>query len=221
MKGRSLIQIVFCLLGIGLVVQSCDIAYQYDIKSGTDEYKGDASNVSIDTLLAIDVSMYDRARVFPGLVDTLTEERISDTIITLDLSKKYSSAMEMGITASPEPIYSTGLYAGAGELVIVNIESNTMGLSIQIGSHTDDLTATGASSREPIVYTTKALFPGKNYIRNNLGGYIWIKKKAGITGSSNFKLQISNVYKTPDYVINTGAEPTAWADQIRNTTVPW
>src|SRR5690606_30872275 len=134
-----------------------------------------------------DVSMYDRARIFPGLVDTLKEERIVDTTITLDLSKKYISAMEMGTTAPPLPIYSMGLYAGAGELVIINIESNTMGLSVQIGSHTDDLTATGASLREPIIYTTKALFPGKNYIRNNLGGYIWIKKKAGITGSSNFK----------------------------------
>src|SRR5690606_15398046 len=137
------------------------------------------------------------------------------------LSKKYTSAMEMGTTASPQPIYSTGLYAGAGELVIVDVPGNAMGLSIQIGSHTDDLTATGAFSREPIVYTTKALFPGRNYVRNNLGGYIWIRKNEGITGSSDFKLQLSNVYKAPDYVVNTAMDPATWANMVRTTTVPW
>src|SRR5690606_35121698 len=171
--------------------------------------------------LAIDVSMYERARVFPGLVDTTTERRIADTTIQLDLSKVYLSPQELGVTATPQPIYSTGLYAGPGELVIVNIEEEVMGLSIQIGSHTDNLTNTGAVSREPIVYTTKALFPGKNYIRNGLGGYIWIKKQDGIMGSPDFKLQMSNVYKAPDYVAGTEIDPTSWVEEIRNTTVPW
>src|SRR5690606_18762981 len=221
MKGRGLIKIIFCLVGIGLLVQSCEVAYEYDIESGTDEHKGEASNVTVDTLSAIDVSMYDRARIFPGLVDTLTERRITDTTITLDLSKRYVSELEIGASDPPIPIYSTGLYAGAGELVIVNIDDNTMGLSIQIGSHTDDLTDNGSAPREPVVYTKKALFPGKNYVRNNLGGYIWIIKNENINGSSDFRLRLSNVYRAPDYVANTGMDPAVWADQIRNTTVPW
>jgi hypothetical protein len=221
MKGRGLIKIIFCLVGIGLLVQSCEVAYEYDIESGTDEHKGEASNVTVDTLSAIDVSMYDRARIFPGLVDTLTERRITDTTITLDLSKRYVSELEIGASDPPIPIYSTGLYAGAGELVIVNIDDNTMGLSIQIGSHTDDLTDNGSAPREPVVYTKKALFPGKNYVRNNLGGYIWIKKNENINGSSDFRLRLSNVYRAPDYVANTDMDPLAWVDQIRNTTVPW
>lgn len=221
MKGRNLIKIVSSILLIGWMVQSCDVAYQYDIESGTDEYTGDESNVSIDTTLAIDVSMYDKARIFPGLLDTAVEHRIADTTIQLDLSKVYLSPQELGITATPQPIYSTGLYAGPGELVIVHVEGNAMGLSLQIGSHTDNLTNTGAASREPIVYTTKALFPGKNYIRNGLGGYIWIKKKESITGSPDFKLHISNVYKAPDYVVGTDMDHTIWANEIRNTTIPW
>src|SRR5690606_13578945 len=216
-----IIHVLFGFILLVWMVPSCDVAYKYDIESGIDEYKGDGSNVTIDTSLALDVSMYERARVFPGLVDTASERRIADTTITLDLSKVAISAMEMGVTATPQPIYSTGLYAGAGELVIVNIQGNLMGLSVQIGSHTDDLTSTGASSREPLVYTTQALFPGRNFIRNNLGGYIWIKKQDGIMGSPDFKLQMSNVYKAPDYVAGTEIDPTSWVEEIRNTTVPW
>lgn len=221
MKAKNIIQLLLGSLLLTFMVQSCDVAYQYDIESGTDEYKGDGPNVTVDTTLAIDVSMYERARVFPGLIDTLVEHRIADTTITLDLSKVVVPAMEMGVTATPQPIYSTGLYAGAGELVIINIEGNLMGLSVQIGSHTDDLTSTGATSREPLVYTTQALFPGRNFIRNNLGGYIWIKKQDGVVGSPDFKLRIENVYKAPDYVVGTGIDPVAWADEIRQTTVPW
>src|SRR5690606_6389042 len=221
MKAKKIIHVLFGFILLVWMVPSCDVAYKYDIESGIDEYKGDGSNVTIDTSLAIDVSMYERARVFPGLVDTTTERRIADTTIQLDLSKVYLSPQELGVTATPQPIYSTGLYAGPGELVIVNIEEEVMGLSIQIGSHTDNLTNTGVASREPIVYTTKALFPGKNYIRNGLGGYIWIKKKESMKGSQNFTLTIENVYKSPDYVLGTDIKPTDWADEIRNTTVPW
>lgn len=221
MKEKYLYRVFGLFLGIGLLWQSCDVAYKYDIESGTDEYKGDASNVSIDTTLAIDVSLYDRARIFPGLVDTLTERRIADTTLILDLSKVAVSALDMGTKATPLPIYSTGLYAGAGELVVVYVADNTMGLTLQIGSHMDDLTSTGAVSREPLMYTTRTLFPGKNYVRNNLGGYIWIKKEAGMTGSNNFKLRIQNVYKAPDYVVGTGIDANDWANEIRKTTVPW
>src|SRR5690606_2692960 len=35
------------------------------------------------------------------------------------------------------------------------------------------------------------------------------------------RLRLSNVYRAPDYVANTGMDPAVWADQIRNTTVPW
>lgn len=221
MKGRNLIRYTLGFFSLFWMAQSCDVAYQYDIENGTDEYTGDESNVTIDTTLAIDISMYDKARIFPGLVDTAAERRIADTTISLDLSRVYLSPQELGVTATPQPIYSTGLYAGPGELVIVNVEGNMMGLSLQIGSHTDNLMNTGAASREPIVYTTKALFPGKNYIRNGLGGYIWIKKKEGIIGSADFQLHMSNVYKAPDYVVGTGINANVWANEIRNTTIPW
>lgn len=57
------------------------------------------------------------------------------------------------------------------------MEDNTMGLSVIVGSHMDDLTELAPYQRMPLVYVAKALFPGKNIIKNPLGGPIWIKKK--------------------------------------------
>lgn len=221
MKGMIFKKGLGYLFLLCFFAQSCEVAYEYDIESGIDEYKGDSANVTVDTLQSIDVSMYDRARVFPGLVDTLKERRVADTAISLDLSRQYSDAFTLAVTAAPLPIYSTGLYAGAGELVTITVDGNVMGLSIQIGAHMDDLSSVGTASREPIVYTKKALFPGKNYIRNNLGGYIWIMKQQNVIGDPNFKLNLKNVYKAPDYVANTNADVATWSNEIRSTTVPW
>lgn len=43
---------------------SCNIAYQYDIESGTEDDTADSTNVTIVTGEGIDVSMYESARVF-------------------------------------------------------------------------------------------------------------------------------------------------------------
>lgn len=51
-----------------------------------------------------------------------------------------------------------------------------MGLTVIIGSHLDDLTDISPYLRLPVVTTSKQLFPGKNTIRNPLGGMIWIEK---------------------------------------------
>ena len=157
------------------VLGGCDIAYKYDIESGTDDYTSDKADANIDTDSSIDVSMYAQARIFPGLVDTTREEHV-DATITLDLTKRYVDASTLGMQWVPAAVYSTGLYAGAGELITIQLDEDVMGLSVQIGSHTDDLTTVNSFLREPVVYTTKALFPGINTVRNPLGGTIWILK---------------------------------------------
>ena len=47
--------------------------------------------MTVDTVQGIDVSMYDKARLFPGLVDTASEYRIADTVVYLDLSVNISN----------------------------------------------------------------------------------------------------------------------------------
>ncbi|KAA6339564.1 hypothetical protein EZS27_012505 [termite gut metagenome] len=220
---NNIFHILFFLFTVSFIPVGCDVAYTYDIESGIDEHHSGSSNVTVDTLLSIDVSMYDKARLFPGLVDTLTEERITTTLV-LDMSRQYVDASTMGMAHVPEPIYSTGLYAGAGELVTITFDEDVVGLTAQIGSHTDSLTTSAANavlSREPVVYTRKALYKGTNTIRNSFGGYIWITKKKNVVGSKDFKMTFSGVYKAPDYVSGTGMNATEWVNKINNTTVPW
>ena len=76
-----LLSFISCMFFMG----SCNIAYQYDIESGT----ADSTNVTIVTGEGIDVSMYESARVFPGLVDTLVDNTVN-TLLALDLSKRYT-----------------------------------------------------------------------------------------------------------------------------------
>jgi hypothetical protein len=205
---------------VSLIISSgCDIAYVYEIESGTEDNTADSSNVSIKTEEGIDVSLYESARIFPGLVDTLIEERINTSLI-LDLSKKYIPAADLGVRQTPRPIYSTGLYAGAGELITITINDNTMGLTVIIGSHMDDLTSVYPYLRLPVVHTSKALFPGKNTIRNPLGGMIWIEKSGTLSGPGNYSIEIEGVYKSPDFIAGE-TNVDEWVRQLKATTVPW
>lgn len=107
------------------VLGGCDIAYKYDIESGTDDYTSDKADANIDTDSSIDVSMYAQARIFPGLVDTTREEHV-DATITLDLTKRYVDASTLGMQWVPAAVYSTGLYAGAGELITIQLDEDVM-----------------------------------------------------------------------------------------------
>ena len=72
----------------------------------------------------------------------------------------------------------------------------------------------------PLVYVAKALFPGKNIIKNPLGGPIWIKKSLGLNASGTCSLKIEGVYKSPDFVIGE-TDLQDWKRRISETTVPW
>ena len=210
-----LLSFISCMFFMG----SCNIAYQYDIESGTEDDTADSTNVTIVTGEGIDVSMYESARVFPGLVDTLVDNTVN-TLLALDLSKRYIPAYDLDVQQVPRPIYSTGLYAGAGELITITINDNTMGLTVIIGSHLDDLTDISPYLRLPVVTTSKQLFPGKNTIRNPLGGMIWIEKSKDVNGSADFVMEINGAYRSPDFIVGS-TDVTAWVEQLRTTTVPW
>ncbi|MDR3244841.1 MAG: discoidin domain-containing protein [Prevotellaceae bacterium] len=202
-----------------LMLSSCDVAYRYDVENAYDDYAGDSASITVDTARTIDVSMYPQARIFPGIADTATENRI-DTTLALDMRLRYTNAATMRVTAAPLPIYSTGLYAGAGELITITVEDNVTGLTAQIGSHAEDL-GTASVTRAPVVTTSKALFPGNNTIRNPFGGYIWIVRNQNVRGSSdNLNVKISGAYRAPDF-LKGKTDPARWASQIVNTTVPW
>lgn len=202
-------------------------------ENGFDDNAADSGN-QLDSISGIDASMYAEARIFPGLVDTTREAHI-DTTLALNLSYPYHSAKDLGLYAPykdnsissqaermPQPIYSTGVYAGAGELVTITLpEGNNYGLTVQIGMQTDDLSDVGSYLRKPIAFTRKALFPGKNQVRFPLGGYIWLIRDHNALGASNLKVHISGgVYAAPDFIYGK-TDAAAWEQKVRNTTVPW
>lgn len=224
---KKLIYIIFVFFLTGYILVGCDVT-ENDIDSGWDINKSDSSNVRVDTLDGTDVSMYEKARIFPGLVDTAKEVNVKDTMIALDLSKKYASMLELGLKNKastlladmPQPIYSTGLYAGAGEAVTITVPENVWGLTAQIGVQTEDLTKNNAGLRESIVYVQKTLYPGKNIIRSSLGGYLWIIRADQKIGDPITNLKIENVYSAADFILGQ-TNPDEWAKKVRTTTVPW
>ncbi|MDR1716093.1 MAG: M60 family metallopeptidase [Prevotella sp.] len=180
-------------------------------ESGGDYYEGDG----------IDVSMYAKARIFPGLVDTAVEKRLDEKILYLDLTHRNVAASDVNMVALPPAIYSSGLYAGAGEKITVVLDEDIKGLSIQIGIHSRDLTSLNITDRDPKVVAIMPLFQGKNEIRNPYGGYIWIRR-SGTDGSNRnaLPLKIYGAYEAADY-IQGEMQPNEWVEKIRTTTVPW
>ena len=209
--------ILVAFLGMPFLFSGCE-ASDFEFDSGWDDNAADSSHVTVDTVQGIDVSMYDKARLFPGLVDTASEYRIADTVVYLDLSRKYIQLefMEKG----PQSIYSSGLYAGAGELVTIYVPDNVWGLTVQVGMHTEDLTNDNIGLREPIAYYRKALYPGKNTVRFSLGGYLWVLRDQDVKGDADVPLTFCNVYAAPDFVLGE-TDVREWERKVKATTVPW
>ena len=95
---RSCVFILLFVLGTSVWLGGCDTAYKYDITDGIDNNGASEPDITIDTEGGIDVSMYEKARIFPGLVDTAKEERINATI-ELDLNKQYIDSITLGVSS--------------------------------------------------------------------------------------------------------------------------
>ena len=211
-----------------MVVSSC--SNEWFAENGFDDNAADNGN-QLDSISGIDESMYAAARIFPGLVDTTREAHI-DTTLVLNLSYPYCSSSELSLYAPysgntrldrmPQPIYSTGLYAGAGELVNIFLpEGNNYGLTVQIGMQTDDLSNVGSYLRQPIAFTRKTLYPGMNQVRFPLGGYVWLVRDHNAIGASDLKVRINGgVYAAPDYIYGK-TNPEVWVQKVKSSTVPW
>lgn len=197
----------------------CDTAYSYDIEDGIDDNFADSANVTVDTEGGIDISMYEKARVFPGIVDTVHEELINASI-EIDLNKTYIDPIAIGVLGVPKNIYSTGLYANAGTEVIITVEGDVNGLEVIIGPHMQDLSSLDPYQRLPIVSMKRMLFPGDNFVKNPMGGLIWIEKNEKLNLTGSCRLSFERVYRTADFIVGeTSAQE--WKQKVMNTTVPW
>lgn len=107
---------------------------------------------------------------------------------------------------------STGLYATPGEVVEVEVPEGTENLTVQIGSHDDDLRGLGEWKRVPLVVHHKKLDPGINRVSSPYGGMIYLipmKPKE----DTQVKVKISGAVQAPYYELGKTTKEE-W-DQMR------
>jgi len=200
-----------------LSLASCK-KYGYDFEDGFNKPSTAGNEFTGDTSMSkVDRSMYSRARIFPGLVEA-AEPRIKDAKFVLDLNFSSSDAKILRIQVAPEPQFSTGYYAPAGELVKIVVPAGVNGLSVQVGGHTDNLTGQLNLKRDPLIFTMKQLYPGDNFVRNPYGGTIYIRAAFAIAQPVEFS--ITGAVKSPDFVLGESNDAT-WIEQVKASTVPW
>lgn len=199
------------------VLASCG-KYGYDFEDGYQQGDKEPSDIVTDTTMFVaDKSLYHRARIYPGLVGE-SVKRIVDTTITIDMDYVYVSSEHLKVNVVPKPIFSTGLYAPAGENIRIVVPQGVVGLTAQIGVHMDNLSGKDPLRRDPIIYTKKELFPGVNYVKNLYGGTLWI-----ITNNSRpqpVSLTIAGAVRSPDFILGE-SDPTSWLAEVERTQVPW
>lgn len=218
MKQLPNILFLTSLLAIGVI--SCQKNKIYDYPDGWSKNNGsDTGKIAVDTSMSrIDKSRYADARVYPGMVDSLTT-RVENYPVTINANyddKLYFKDYTR-IVGLPIPCYSTGLFAPAGELIAIDVPAGAVGLSAQVGAHTDVLSS-AFSVRQPLMTTTVQLFPGTNYVRNLFGGTVYIKASRSL--ATPVQLSFTGAVVAPDFILGT-TNPAAWAIAIQATTVPW
>lgn len=216
MKSTIFSNTILAFVGI-LALASCE-KYRYSFDDGVNKPSTAESEQTIDTAMTVvDRSLYSRARIFPGMVEA-TEPRVKDVRFTLDLNFSASNAYLLRISSAPQPQFSTGFYAPAGELIKIVVPAGVNGLSVQIGGHTDNLTGQLNLKRDPFIVMQKQLFPGVNYARNLYGGTIYINAAYGIPQPVEFS--ITGAVKSPDFVLGQSVNDT-WIKEVKASTVPW
>lgn len=205
------------IAGMIALVSSCG-KEGFDFKDGYQQGDETESPIMTDTTMGkADKSLYHRARIYPGLVGE-NVRRIQDTTLSLLIDREYISDFQYKVSYTPSPIYSTGLYAPAGENVRITVPAGVVGLTAQIGVHTDNITGKDAPRRDAIIYTRKELFPGNNYVGNLYGGTLWIISQK--TRPTPVNLKISGATKANDFVLGK-MTVSDWQKQVLANDVPW
>ncbi len=197
---------------------ACKRNYGDNVVNGFDQGQPSANaNGGTTGNMGNDFSKLDQAKIFPGLM-AATEPRIS-VPVTINLAYKYVRNTDIKVVSTPQPTFSTGLYAPAGEMVTVDVPAGVSGLTVQIGGWTDNITNTAIQGREPVLYNQVQLVAGRNYVRNLYGGSIYIRKAVNLN-LDQVTLTFSGVARSPDFVLGQTSDAD-WNDQVKQSSVPW
>lgn len=206
---------LLCVAAILSIMASCG-KYGYDFEDGYQEGESTGKDIERD-MDYIDKSMYDKARIYPGMVGA-TVHRIPDTTIYLPMNFHWIDGNDLKVSSAPGPVFSTGLYAPAGENIRIIVPEGVIGLTAQIGAHTDDLSGKDAARRSPLIYTVKELKPGENFIRNPFGGLLWVK--ASLSKPEEVGIKVTGAVKSPDFIHGKMTQQE-WLKEVERSDVPW
>lgn len=218
MKKRLNILIIL-VSSLGLLFTSCKkYGYKFDDGYEFGEDKANMAGGQSDTLKN-DFSKIDIARSFPGLMSA-SEPRLKNVDVTIDFTKRFVPTSDIKIASTPQPLYSTGLYAPAGEPIEFDVPSAVDGVVAMIGGWTDNLSGINPIKRDPIIYNQVSLKAGKNYIRNLYGGTIYLRTNGVVKNLSVVTVKISGAAKSPDFILGETSD-ASWNDMVKTSTVPW
>jgi len=117
--------------------------------------------------------------------------------------------------------HGLGLYAAAGDIVVVEIPdgATSAGLSVRVGPHTDSLWQLDKWPRFPQISLSRPLQLDQTQIASPFGGTIYIDVPAGCKlGKINVK--VSNSVLAARFVRGQ-TRPQQWKSQIASTGAPW
>ncbi|MCR8844028.1 M60 family metallopeptidase [Paenibacillus sp. SC116] len=152
---------------------------------------------------------------FPGKVAS-DAPRVNDQRVTVNFD--YYAADELRMYAAPVPWVSTGLYAPAGEDIIIDVPAGTPSLEVMVGTHTDTLLGNESWERAPIVSLRHTLQPGKNRINSPYGGLIYFIPAQSQTAQAD--VTVNGAVRAPYFDLATTSEKE-WRESIRYLGAPW
>ncbi|MGY3054695.1 hypothetical protein ACVWYG_002904 [Pedobacter sp. UYEF25] len=147
---------------------------------------------------------------------TINHKKIVDSLLKVVSTLGYSGY-------NHDTMYSTGLYAVAGEYIEVDVPKDASNAKVQIGAHTDRLNYWVAGEedwrRMPIITKTQKLKRGKNRLTSPFGGLIYINfpyKDASI----NADFTVKHAVTSPLFVLGKTSFAD-WQVQLKNNKAPW
>jgi hypothetical protein len=167
------------------------------------------------------------AAIFPGVVDprsrrgtrTITLRHVPPTaeMLRLIAPLEFSSPLE-------PTLYSTGLYAAPGEIVVVDVPPELQGkISVQIGCHTDNLNEWVAAHeswrRMPLLVNQRKLEHARTEISNPFGGLVFITCPP-TTAAWQGAVTISHAVAAPRFELGR-TTATEWQQMLATSGAPW
>ena len=125
------------------------------------------------------------------------------------------------ITTAVPGWHSLGLYAASGEKITVTVPSTavSLNLTLQIGSHSDQLWHLDSWERIPQVVRRFSITDAQTTAANGLGGLIYIDVPGG-AASRRVKVTIKNAVEAPLYRLGT-TTLDEWRHRVRRRPGPW